>query len=282
MAIPVPWRSLALSGNNYDSQDLAGHRFVTLDGMRGVAAISVMFFHYLLSTPFHIFEHATYAVDFFFVVSGIVLTHSYGSRISRGMTLSQFMKIRIIRLYPFIMIGSILGTITFILYAIWSTIRKFRPVDYILSIVSGIIILPYPNHRAVPAVGEGTFGAPLFPTNIPEWSLFFEILSSIALFVVIKKRVKSQYIVGSAFIMLVCAFLHYRSLNLGWGISTMLGGFPRTAFAFFSGVMLYQIFVALKDVKVAINPWIILGQQWYCFYFLHNEICIRELCCGLF
>jgi len=42
--------------------------------------------------------------------------------------------------------------------------------------------LPYPNHRAVPAVGDATFGAPLFPTNIPEWSLFFEILASIALF----------------------------------------------------------------------------------------------------
>ena len=265
MAILVPWQSLTLSGNNYDSQGLTDHRFVTLDGMRGVAAISVMFFHYLLSTSFHIFAHATYAVDFFFVISGIVLTHSYGSRISRGMTLSQFMKIRIIRLYPFIMIGSILGTITFILYAIWSTIKKFRPVDYILSIISGIIILPYPNHRAVPAVGEGTFGAPLFPTNIPEWSLFFEILSSIALFIVIKKRVKSQYIVGSAFIMLVCAFLHYRSLNLGWGISTMLGGFPRTAFAFFSGVMLYQIFVGLKGVKITINPWIILGTTMVLF-----------------
>jgi len=64
--------------------------------------------------------------------------------------------------------------------------------------------------------------------------------------------------VGSAFILLICALLHYRSLNLGWGISTMLGGVPRTAFAFFSGVMLYQIFGSLNGVKVKINPWIIL------------------------
>jgi peptidoglycan/LPS O-acetylase OafA/YrhL len=174
MANPVPWRSLTLLGNKYDSQGLAGHRFVTLDGMRGVAAICVMFFHYLLFTSYHVFEHATYAVDLFFVISGIVLTHSYGSKISNGMTFSEFIKIRIIRLYPFIMIGSIVGASTFVLYASWSTIRKFRPLDYVLSVVSGITILPYPNHRAVPAVGEGTFGAPLFPTNIPEWSLFFE------------------------------------------------------------------------------------------------------------
>src|SRR5262245_62002179 len=113
MANPVPWRSL-ISDNKYGAQDLAGHRFVTLDGMRGVAAISVMLFHYLLSTSYHIFAHATYAVDFFFILSGLVLTHSYGYKISNGMTFSYFLKIRLIRLYPFIVIGSILGSITFI------------------------------------------------------------------------------------------------------------------------------------------------------------------------
>jgi peptidoglycan/LPS O-acetylase OafA/YrhL len=286
MANPVPWRSLTLSGNKYDSQDLAGHRFVTLDGMRGVAAICVMFFHYLLSTSYHVFEHATYAVDLFFVISGIVLTHSYGSKISNGMTFSQFMKIRIIRLYPFIMIGSILGTSTFILYASWSTIRKFGLLDYVFSIVSGITILPYPNHRAVPAVGDGTLGAPLFPTNIPEWSLFFELLASIALFFVIRKRITSQYVVGFAFIMLVCALLHYRTLNLGWGMSTMPGGFPRTAFAFFSGVMLYQLFVCLKDIKVAVHPWIILGVTMMLFALpsarnMHMRVILWPILCGV-
>jgi peptidoglycan/LPS O-acetylase OafA/YrhL len=259
MPNPVPWRSLTLSGDKYDSQDLAGHRFVTLDAMRGVAAISVMFFHYLLSTPYHVFQHGIYGVDFFFVISGIVLTHSYGTKISNKMTFTGFMKIRMIRLYPFIMMGSMLGTIAFIFYAIWSSIRKFQPIDYALSIISGITILPYPNHRAVPAVGDGTIGAPLFPTNIPEWSLFFELLASMALFVVIRKRIKSQYVVGCAFIMLVCALLYYRTLNVGWGMSTMPAGLPRTAFAFFSGVMMYQLFVGLKDEKVAVQPWIILS-----------------------
>jgi peptidoglycan/LPS O-acetylase OafA/YrhL len=258
MANPVPWRSLTLSGNKYNLQDLVGHRFVTLDAMRGIAAISVMFFHYLASTSYHVFGHGTYAVDFFFVLSGIVLTHSYGSKISNNMTFIQFMKVRMIRLYPFIMLGSILGAIAFIFYAIWSVIKKFRPTDYALSVLSGITIIPYPNHRAVPFVGDGTIGAPLFPINIPEWSLFFEILSSIMLFLVIRKRIKSQYLVGSAFILLACAYLHYRTLNLGWGMSTMLGGFPRTAFAFFSGVMMYQLFVGLKELRVVVNPWMIL------------------------
>src|SRR6516162_8192461 len=68
----IRWRPLTLTGDKYDLQALAGHRFVTLDAMRGVAAISVMFFHYLFGTSHHIFQHGVYAVDFFFVLSGIV------------------------------------------------------------------------------------------------------------------------------------------------------------------------------------------------------------------
>jgi peptidoglycan/LPS O-acetylase OafA/YrhL len=41
-------------------------RFITLDAMRGVAAISVMMFHYLFATSLHLFTQAYYAVDFFF------------------------------------------------------------------------------------------------------------------------------------------------------------------------------------------------------------------------
>jgi peptidoglycan/LPS O-acetylase OafA/YrhL len=255
----IRWRPLTLTGDKYDLQALAGHRFVTLDAMRGVAAISVMFFHYLFGTSHHIFQHGVYAVDFFFVLSGIVLTHSYGFKICNDMTFFDFVKIRMIRLYPFIIIGSVLGTIVFVLYAVWNVVPEFGPIDYASSILSGIVILPYPNHRAVPFVGDRTIGATLFPINIPEWSLFFEILASIMLFLVIKKRIKSQYIFTAAFIMLIFCLLRYKSLNLGVGISTMLGGFPRTAFAFFSGVMMYQLFVGLKGRKVVIHPCIVLA-----------------------
>src|SRR5215467_14538443 len=110
--------------------------------MRGVVAISVMFFHYFYPTPYPFFGHGIYAVDVFFVLSGIVLTHSYGTKISTGMTFTQFLTIRMIRLYPFIALGSALGAIVFVLYALWGIIRKFRPLDYALSMVSGISLMP--------------------------------------------------------------------------------------------------------------------------------------------
>jgi peptidoglycan/LPS O-acetylase OafA/YrhL len=259
MTNSATWLTRTLSGNEYDLRDVTGRRFVTLDGMRGVAAISVMFFHYLFSTPYHIFQHGTYAVDFFFILSGIVLTHSYGTKISRAMTFKQFMKIRMIRLYPFIVLGSMLGTIVFIIYYEWGVLKGFRPTDYALSILSGFIIVPYPNHRAIPFAGGITIDAPLFPTNIPEWSLFYEILASMILFCVIKMKIKTQYVVGFSFIMLAYALFHYRTLNVGVSIDSIAGGLPRTVFAFFTGVMMYQVFVNYKNITLSIHPFIILS-----------------------
>jgi peptidoglycan/LPS O-acetylase OafA/YrhL len=148
-----------------------------------------------------------------------------------------------IRLYPFIFLGSILGAMVYLFYDLWYPIANLRPIDYSTSILSGFVIFPYP------LIG-GLIKNALFPTNIPEWSLFFEILASMTLFFVVKKRIKSHYIVIVAFIMLIFALLWYKHLNLGVDTSTILGGFPRTAFAFFGGVLLYQIFIDLRHVNV--------------------------------
>jgi peptidoglycan/LPS O-acetylase OafA/YrhL len=42
------------------------HRFNTLDGMRGLAAIAVMIYHYTQGKAYAIFDNGDLAVDFFF------------------------------------------------------------------------------------------------------------------------------------------------------------------------------------------------------------------------
>jgi peptidoglycan/LPS O-acetylase OafA/YrhL len=66
----------------------------------------------------------------------------------------------------------------------------------------------------------------------------------------------------------------------------MPGGFPRTAFAFFSGVMLYQLLVGLKGAKVAVHPWIILGATMMLFALpsardLHTRVILWPILCGV-
>ena len=80
----------------------------SLTGIRGIAAVSVVFYHYFQQTSvFHVIQplidHGYIAVDLFFVLSGFVMTLSYGRLFSRSVTPSDFlgyMLKRIARVYP--------------------------------------------------------------------------------------------------------------------------------------------------------------------------------------
>jgi peptidoglycan/LPS O-acetylase OafA/YrhL len=230
-----------------------GRRFVTLDALRGVAAISVMLFHDFAGTSYRIFEHGYYAVDLFFTLSGVVLTHSYATRISHRMTFGQYMTARTVRLYPFYILGSLLGAGVLAFYAVSGLSLK----DFILLPLCAALFLPYPV-GTVPFVAGSTLSGALFPLNIPAWSLFFEMLASIALFVVVRKRVNLLSIIAVSFVVLAGLLLHYRTMNIGWTIDTFLGGFPRTAFAFFSGVLIYRLIAGRKTMPTLGNPTILL------------------------
>ncbi len=78
-------------------------RFHALDSWRGVAAILITLYH--LPVLFHFngssFMHGTYlAVDFFFVLSGFVITHSYFKKLSIFANLGEFVIRRFARLWP--------------------------------------------------------------------------------------------------------------------------------------------------------------------------------------
>ena len=84
-----------------------------LDGLRGVAALLVVFYHIFegLSfaaggTPITTINHGYLAVDFFFILSGFVIGYAYDDRLGKTMTTSNFFKRRLIRLHPMSDIGS--------------------------------------------------------------------------------------------------------------------------------------------------------------------------------
>src|SRR6187402_353763 len=85
-----------------------------LDGLRGVAAICVVIFHFLemVYTDYskNIFAHSFLAVDFFFCLSGFVIAYAYDDRIEKIGPV-EFFKSRLIRLHPLVIFGSILGLI---------------------------------------------------------------------------------------------------------------------------------------------------------------------------
>ena len=90
-----------------------------LDGLRGVAAITVVWFHifeaFATSHLDQRINHGYLAVDFFFILSGFVIGYAYDDRWGRNLTMKNFFKRRLIRLHPMVIMGAVLGAITFCL-----------------------------------------------------------------------------------------------------------------------------------------------------------------------
>jgi peptidoglycan/LPS O-acetylase OafA/YrhL len=80
-------------------------RFETLDSWRGICAILVVVFHYTSEMP-SAFETSAFVrnsylfVDFFFVLSGFVLCHSYRGKITSLSDLGRFVLRRFGRVWP--------------------------------------------------------------------------------------------------------------------------------------------------------------------------------------
>ncbi|MCG6539333.1 acyltransferase [Pseudomonas sp. KSR10] len=78
-------------------------RFVALDSFRGVCAVAVVLFHTQILLSFSelsFFRHADLFVEFFFVLSGFVMFHAYGTREFDPPMLKRFVISRTFRLYP--------------------------------------------------------------------------------------------------------------------------------------------------------------------------------------
>jgi peptidoglycan/LPS O-acetylase OafA/YrhL len=237
---------------------LAGRRFVTLDAMRGVAAIAVMLFHYLYGTACTLFAHGFYAVDFFFVLSGVVLAHSYEARIQRGMPFGAYLRARLIRLYPLYAVGSALGAVVLFVEIGRGSVVGMDWNQFAGALVAAAFFLPAPNAAHVPVTAGMTLQGALFPLNIAAWSLFFELVVSFGFFIVIRKRINPWIIVTVSAMILLPLIPVYRTLNIGWGFATFAGAFPRTAFGFFAGVLIYRWFVRTGGSRLAVPPVLLL------------------------
>src|SRR4051812_30959528 len=92
--------------------------FEILDGLRGIAALAVVIFHFMewvfSDYSKNFIGHGFLAVDFFFCLSGFVIGYAYDSRIGK-MGVGAFFKTRLIRLHPLVVLGSVLGLVGFLL-----------------------------------------------------------------------------------------------------------------------------------------------------------------------
>ncbi|MDR2034668.1 MAG: acyltransferase, partial [Helicobacteraceae bacterium] len=97
----------------------ASNRFLELDFIRGICAVSVIFFHWRgnyanwIWDNTYFFGNAFFAVDIFFILSGFVMSHAYGAKIQENkINLGSFALLRFGRLYSLVVVGSICAVLT--------------------------------------------------------------------------------------------------------------------------------------------------------------------------
>jgi peptidoglycan/LPS O-acetylase OafA/YrhL len=224
-------------------------RFVTLDAMRGIAALVVVGRHFTDATGGHAAQFSYLAVDVFFLLSGFVLSLSYRRRFDAGMSPAEFMKLRVIRLYPLYFVGISLGLAIEVLHNISG--GNFNPGALAVLAATNLLMLPSPTWN---------IWTPVFPALIPGWSLFFELYVANGLFAVLHGRLTPRLrgiVYGSAMLLIVAEVMN-GSLGVGSTWSTFIGGFPRVCFSFFAGVLLQRLHQRYPP-QTRVPSWLILA-----------------------
>lgn len=211
---------------------MQSNRYLNLDGLRGVAAVAVCFWHAHQLGVGHL-ESAYLAVDLFFLMSGFVLEAAYESRLQSGLSALSFLKIRIIRLYPLYILGVISLFAYFFLSRNFAANDKFSIEFLIVSLVLSALFMP------------GCFkGADyfLFPLSPPAWSLFLELMVNYIFALKFLRRNNFVLCIfcGASAVLLAFAAYRYGTLDLGWNWATAIWGLPRVIFSFMAGVLIYR------------------------------------------
>lgn len=248
-------------------------RYELLDGLRGVAAILVIWYHFFegfaKSPTDQMMNHGYLAVDFFFVLSGFVIGYAYDDRWSRGMTAGRFMLRRIIRLHPMVVLSVILGSVAFLLQGCvkWDgTPVSLSAVS--LALVLGLFLLPAWPESFHEVRGNGE----MFPLNGPSWSLFFEYIGSFLYAIWIHKLSVRQLksLTAACGIGLSCWALFNMSgsyhMGVGWSVIDhgLFGGLFRLMFSFSAGLLIQRNF----------KPRAIKGAFWLCSVLIASVLCV--------
>lgn len=208
-----------------------GYRFVTLDLLRGVAALAVASGHFT-GIP----AHSYLAVDFFLVLSGFILAHRY--LYGKSVDFYHFVLARLARLYP-------LHLLTLIVFAAISLLRFRRFPEYIDGTIATFVANVFLLQNVGLTPSELTW-------NAPSWSISVEFWINMMFFALISQRTSTAFLVIASTAALAIIAFHERTLAVslhnyfGFLNSGLLRGFA----SFVIGVLAYRHFVDRRESKL--------------------------------
>lgn len=231
---------------NSISQDVlkTKQHFEILDGLRGVAALAVVIFHFMecVYTDYskNFIGHGFLAVDFFFCLSGFVIGYAYDDRIGK-MGLWEFFKSRLIRLHPLVILGSVLGLLGFLFDPFANELGLYSTGKIIMVFLCSIFVIPFP------AMEARYFN--LFSFNAPAWSLFWEYIANIFYAFILYKTARRYLLLLAIIAAALLCFVGHRAGNLmgGWGGPSFWDGAARISYSFLAGLLIYRFNWIIKN-----------------------------------
>ena len=200
---------------------------------RGLAALMIALLHG--PAAFGVAElvpHANLGVDLFFVLSGFVIAYAYGPRIDGGMGFPRFAQLRLARLYPLIVLATLVG---FALWAARAVMHHAVPgLDALLALPLNLILCP--------AASDASPDGLAFPFLLQAWSITWEVVMYLSFFVWRRHMGRGAWMVSvvGAITLWILAATHGR-LDGGWTTQTFLIGGARAVFGFWTGVAISRL-----------------------------------------
>ena len=174
----------------------------------------------------------------------------------------DFLKRRIVRLHPMVVLGSVLGAVTFLIQGSVQWDGTHVPFGMVmLAMLLGMFLIPaYPG-----APYEVRGNNEMYPLNGPSWSLFFEYIEYIGniLYALVLRRLPTRWLAVVTVISgvglagyAVGGLSGYGHLGVGWSMTdwNLPGGFLRLMFSFSVGLLMSRNF----------RPWKVRGAFWIC------------------
>ncbi|HYL78377.1 MAG TPA: acyltransferase [Bryobacteraceae bacterium] len=216
--------------------------FPGLESLRGVAALTVALYHVSWQSHFvhwSFVRNGALMVDFFFVLSGFVLFHSYGQKLGTWAATARFMTIRFGRLYPLHLAS--LTAFVVIECAKWSAVRfqfaNVASVPFAQNTPGALIANLLLIH------GLGIYDQPTW--NTPSWSISVEFYIYMLFALVVGVFRKKPLVLATSGALAVVGLL--ASWRVAGGLdSTAKYGFFRGLLGFFCGVIAWHCYDRLR------------------------------------
>ncbi len=231
------------AGEKYALQGQSQIKFQALDALRGLAALAVAVFHFVDGWGGYL------AVDFFLVLSGFVLSHSYLYR-DALVSPAEFVSHRIARLYPLHLVTLLAFVATYYL-----TTRSLPAYS------DGTLFTFIQNLTLTHNVGVNPNGLTF---NFPSWSISVEFWVNILFIFFVGRATRSTVLLAISVMGLLVIYINTGHLDTTYSnyYGFINSGLIRGVSSFCLGILAYRIYLACRDredLKEHLNLLEVLG-----------------------